>query len=117
MPFLRLGYKRIHYTDLKPQDGKGRETFVFMHGLGSSQNYYHGVAQVLVASGFRCITFDNTGAGRSPYTFVEQSVESMGNDVIGILDALEVEKAVFVGHSMGGYACYPRGTYPGTHSL
>ncbi|RMZ73718.1 Alpha Beta hydrolase [Pyrenophora seminiperda CCB06] len=83
-------------------DGKGGETFVFMHGLGSSQNYYHGVTQVLVASGFRCITFDNTGAGRSPYTFVEQSIESMGNDVIGILDALKVEKAVFVGHSMGG---------------
>ncbi|EDU41508.1 MhpC hydrolase or acyltransferase alpha beta hydrolase superfamily [Pyrenophora tritici-repentis] len=102
MPFIRLGYKRIHYTDSKPRDGKERETFVFMHGLGSSQNYYHGVTQVLVASGFRCITFDNTGAGRSPYTFVEQSIESMSNDVIGILDALEVEKAVFVGHSMGG---------------
>ena len=103
MPFLQLGYKRIHYGDLKPEDGNVRETFVFMHGLGSSQNYYYAVSQKLVASGFRCIVFDNTGAGRSSYTFVEQSVETMGDDVIGILDALKVEKAVFVGHSMGGY--------------
>ncbi|KAF1945760.1 alpha/beta-hydrolase [Clathrospora elynae] len=102
MPFLRLGYKRIHYADLKPEDGNVRETFIFMHGLGSSQDYYHAVAQGLLASGFRCLIFDNTGAGRSPYTFVEQSVETLGDDVIGILDALEVSKAVFVGHSMGG---------------
>jgi pimeloyl-ACP methyl ester carboxylesterase len=106
MPFLRVGYKRIHYADLKPQDGKPLETFIFMHGLGSSQNYYHAVTQSLVASGFRCITFDNTGAGRSTYTFVEQSIETLGEDVIGILDALNVEKAVFVGHSMGGYVSY-----------
>lgn len=74
-----------------------------MHGLGSSQNYYHAVAQGLVASGFRCIIFDNTGAGRSPYTYVEQSVQTLGDDVIGILDALEIPKAIVVGHSMGGH--------------
>lgn len=102
MPFLRLGYKQIHYADLKPE-GKALETFILMHGLGSSQDYYHAVAQGLVASGFRCIIFDNTGAGRSPYTFVEQSVQTLADDVIGVLDTLEVSKAVVVGHSMGGY--------------
>jgi pimeloyl-ACP methyl ester carboxylesterase len=101
MPFLRIGYKRIHYADLKPE-ASARETFIFMHGLGSSQDYYHALTPALVAKGFRCILFDNTGAGRSSYTFVEQSVQSLADDVIGILDALEVSKAVFVGHSMGG---------------
>lgn len=101
MPFLRLGYKQIHYADLKPE-GNVRETFILMHGLGSSQDYYYAVAQGLVGSGFRCIIFDNTGAGRSPYTFVEQSVQTLGDDVIGILDVLKVPKAVVVGHSMGG---------------
>lgn len=101
MPFLQLGYKRIHYADLKPEK-EVRETFIFMHGLGSSQDYYHAVAQGLLVHGFRCIIFDNTGAGRSPYTYVEQSVETLGDDIIGILDALEVSKAVVVGHSMGG---------------
>ncbi|KAG9186029.1 hypothetical protein G6011_02585 [Alternaria panax] len=102
MPFLEIGYKRIHYADLKPQDGSIRETFIFMHGLGSSQNYYAAVTPRLVNSGFRCITFDNTGAGRSTYTFIEQSIETLAEDVVGVLDALSVEKAVFVGHSMGG---------------
>jgi pimeloyl-ACP methyl ester carboxylesterase len=101
MPFLQLRYTKIHYADLKPEGGI-RETFIFMHGLGSSQDYYYAVTQGLLAKGFRCIIFDNTGAGRSPYTFVEQSIQSYADDVIGILDALNVSKAVFVGHSMGG---------------
>jgi pimeloyl-ACP methyl ester carboxylesterase len=101
MPFLQLGYKRIHYADLKPE-GSVREIFIFMHGLGSTQDYYHALTPGLVAKGFRCIIFDNTGAGRSPYTFVEQSIQSLADDVIGLLDALGVSKAVFVGHSMGG---------------
>lgn len=84
----------MHYADLKPEDGTARETLIFMHGLGSSQNYYYAVCQKLVAGGFRCITFDNTGAGRSPYTFVEQSVETLAGDVVGILDALGVDKVI-----------------------
>ncbi|KAF2012351.1 3-oxoadipate enol-lactone hydrolase [Aaosphaeria arxii CBS 175.79] len=103
MPFLQLESKRIHYTDLKPSSGNApRETFIFHHGLGSSQNYYHAVALELQSHDFRCILFDTTGAGRSPYTYVEQSIETLSGDVIGILDALEVDKAVVVGHSMGG---------------
>jgi pimeloyl-ACP methyl ester carboxylesterase len=101
MGYLQIGYKRIHYADLKPE-GSTRETFIFMHGLGSSQDYYHAVTQGLLTKGFRCIIFDNTGAGRSPYTFVEQSIQSLADDIIGILDTLEVSKAVVVGHSMGG---------------
>lgn len=103
MPFLHTGYKHIHYADIKPE-GNVRETLIFMHGLGSSQNYYHAVSQGLQAKGFRCIVFDTTGAGRSPYTFIEQSIQSLADDVIGILDALDVATAFMVGHSMGGYA-------------
>jgi pimeloyl-ACP methyl ester carboxylesterase len=102
MPFLHLGYKKIHYTDHKPEKHAVRETFIFMHGLGSSQNYYEAIATGLVSHRFRCIIFDTTGSGRSPYTQIEQSIESLSDDVIGILDALEVSKAIVVGHSMGG---------------
>jgi pimeloyl-ACP methyl ester carboxylesterase len=103
MPLLDIGNKKIHYADLTPEGQDVRETFIFIHGLGSSQNYYHAVAVGLLASGFRCILFDNPGAGRSPYTPGETSIASLGEDVLSILDALGVAKAVVVGHSMGGY--------------
>lgn len=102
MPFLDISGKKIHYADLKPEGKDVLETFIFMHGLGSSQNYYHAVVERLRANGFRCIIFDNYGAGRSPYTGEQSSIQSLGDDIIGILDALNVPKAVVVGHSMGG---------------
>ncbi|KAF9696505.1 hypothetical protein EKO04_005470 [Ascochyta lentis] len=102
MPFLNISDKKIHYTDLKPEGKDALETFIFMHGLGSSQNYYYAVVERLRVKGFRCIIFDNTGAGRSPYTGTDSNIQSLGDDIIGILDALNVPKAVVVGHSMGG---------------
>jgi pimeloyl-ACP methyl ester carboxylesterase len=101
MPFVQIGYKKIHYTDLKPKGDEARETFICTHGIGSSQDYYHAVALGLQAHNFRVITFDTTGAGRSPYTQVEQSIPSLADDIIALLDALDVSKAIVVGHSLG----------------
>ena len=96
MPLIRVNGKHLHYGDWKPADDNVRETFVFTHGLGSSQNYYAAVVQPLIKDGFRCVAYDTTGAGRSPYTQIEQSVSSMADDVIGLMDALGVSKAVHV---------------------
>ena len=74
-----------------------------MHGLGSSQNYYLPVALELIKHGFRCITFDNTGAARSThYPEERHDIDSLSHDIIGILDRLDVKNAVVIGHSMGG---------------
>jgi pimeloyl-ACP methyl ester carboxylesterase len=72
------------------------------HGLGSSNNYYTSVVPFLTEQGYRCICFDMTGSGRSPYTYVEQSIHSLAEDVIDLMDVLSIDKAVFVGHSMSG---------------
>ncbi|KAK7739742.1 hypothetical protein SLS53_005712 [Cytospora paraplurivora] len=103
MPFLQIAYKRIHYTDYPPSPASAhRGTIIAHHGLGSSQNFYTPIVPQLAAAGYRVITFDVTGAARSPYTQVEQSIASLADDVVGILDALGVDKAVVLGHSMGG---------------
>lgn len=52
---------------------------------------------------FQCITIDNRGAGRSDKPDVPAySTDEMAQDVLGILDALSIEKAHFNGVSMGG---------------
>lgn len=103
MPFLTISYKRMHYTDYPAGSDAARGTIVCHHGLGSSQNFYTPIVPRLTQAGFRVITFDTTGAGRSPYTQVEQSVSSLAADVLSLLDALSVkDKAIVVGHSMGG---------------
>lgn len=102
MPLIQVGYKKIHYTDFPPQSGASpRETFVLVHGLGSSQNYYATIIPTLTQT-YRCIALDSSGSGRSPYTGIEQTLESLAKDIIGVMDHCSVDKAVVVGHSMAG---------------
>jgi pimeloyl-ACP methyl ester carboxylesterase len=101
MPFITVNGKRLNYADTKPETPDATTyTIIFVHGLGSTQNYFFPILPHLVD--YRCITFDNYGAGRSKYDGQPHSIETIGRDVLGILDHLKVSKAVVVGYSMGG---------------
>jgi len=102
MPFVQANTHRLNYADSHPDGAPANgHTFVFIHGLGSSQNYYYPVIPHLTEK-HRCITLDTYGAARSPYTGDQVSIPGLADDVIGVLDELKVSKAIVVGHSMGG---------------
>ena len=101
MPTVTVNNHQIYYADTHPDGAPATgQTIIFIHGLGSSQNYYFPVLPYL--SNHRCITLDTYGSARSTYTGDAISIASIASDVIGVLDALQVPKAVAVGHSMGG---------------
>lgn len=64
------------------------------------------------AKHFRLIRYDRRGHGRSDAPPGPYSMELFGRDIIAILDALGVEKANFLGLSMGGMA----GQWLGAHA-
>lgn len=102
MPFLQANNHRLNYADSHPDGAPTNgHTFIFIHGLGSSQNYYFPVVPHLTEK-HRCVTLDTYGAARSPLTNDPISIPGIADDVIGVLDALKVAKAIVVGHSMGG---------------
>ncbi|KAE8410256.1 Alpha/Beta hydrolase protein, partial [Aspergillus pseudocaelatus] len=102
MPSLNINNHTLHYADSHPNGAPEQgQTIIFIHGLGSSQNYYFPVLPNLT-SNHRCITIDTYGSARSTYTGQPISIASIAADVIGVLDALSIPKAVAVGHSMGG---------------
>ncbi|OQD86962.1 hypothetical protein PENANT_c006G08860 [Penicillium antarcticum] len=114
MPFVQANSHRLNYADSHPAGPPTPTglTFIFIHGLGSSQNYYYPVIPHLTDS-HRCITIDTYGSARSPYTNDDVSIPHIAEDVIGVLDALRVRKAVAVGHSMGGLVVIELGArYP-----
>jgi pimeloyl-ACP methyl ester carboxylesterase len=56
-----------------------------------------------LAKHFQVITFDNRGVGQSEKPSGPYSAQMLAADTAGLLDALGIEKAIMMGHSMGGF--------------
>src|SRR5215211_3386713 len=75
---------------------------VFVHGLGGSwQNWLEQLPEF--SRDFRVVAFDLPGFGESPMPQDEISISRSGRLVVGLLDALGIERASLVGNSMGGF--------------
>jgi pimeloyl-ACP methyl ester carboxylesterase len=75
-------------------------TLICIHGAGGSHQHWGYLARTLSPS-YHVVSVDLPGHGRSPGPG-RCCVGDYSNIVIALLDALEIERAVFVGHSMGG---------------
>jgi 3-oxoadipate enol-lactonase len=72
---------------------------LFIHGLGGTSNVWHGQRHGL-AKFFHVITIDLPGSGRSDKTEKSYSMERWAAQVLGLADALQLDKFTLVGHSM-----------------
>jgi pimeloyl-ACP methyl ester carboxylesterase len=81
---------------------------VFSHGfpeLGFSWRHQLGA---VAAAGFRAIAPDQRGYGASdaPAEVAAYDIHHLCGDLVGLLDALGIERAVFVGHDWGGFVAW-----------
>lgn len=83
------------------QQGSGPD-LVFVTGVGYGGWFWHKVVPGL-AQHFTVTTFDNRGAGRSSQPAGPYTVELMAADTAGLMDALGIQNAAVMGHSLGGY--------------
>lgn len=82
-------------------EGEG-EPLVLIMGLGAPGDKWAKNIEVYKQY-FRCIFFDNRGAGRTDKPQAEAySTTEMAEDAVGIMDALHIQKAHINGISMGG---------------
>lgn len=81
-------------------DGAQIGDLVLVHGLRANHYWWDEVVPAL-ADKYRIIWLDLAGNGASGHR-AEYSAELWSDDVIGALDAAESERAVIVGHSLGG---------------
>ncbi|KAF8540337.1 Alpha/Beta hydrolase protein [Trichophaea hybrida] len=79
------------------------KTVVFVHGLGSSQDFYVPLTYTLKGANRRYILIDSPGSARSPLPVGDAiSVKSLAVTVLELLEYLNISKNVtVVGHSMG----------------
>ncbi|HEY7608114.1 MAG TPA: alpha/beta fold hydrolase [Alphaproteobacteria bacterium] len=80
--------------------GVGLGTVLFLHGIGGNRDSFADELRRLAKS-WRALAWDMPGYGASP-AIAPLTFEALAQAVIAVLDAERAEKAVLVGHSLGG---------------
>ncbi len=88
---------KISFTDL----GKGT-TIVLLHGFLENKKMWKDYV-TLFSEKYRVITIDLLGHGESDSLGYVHSMEDNANAVNEVLEHLKIDKAIILGHSMGGY--------------
>lgn len=93
---------RMAYMDVPPEGTPNGRTVVLFHGMNFGGFYFEGPINVLRKEGFRVVVPDQIGFGRSSKPVIPYNFHDMAANTKKLLDTLGIEKAVIMGHSMGG---------------
>lgn len=93
-----MGAVAVHHVVTGPEDAP---VVVLSNSLGSTTSMWDAQADEL-AKDFRVVRYDTRGHGGSPVPPGPYDIDDLADDVVALLDSLGVEKAHFVGLSLGG---------------
>ncbi len=101
----------IYEADGDPD--RKRRPIILVHGWPEIAYSWRNQLHVLAAAGYRTIAIDLKGFGRSdtPKDVRAYDIEHVTNDLCTILDALDIEQAVFCGHDWGGAIVWSMGQW------
>jgi non-heme chloroperoxidase len=90
---------QIYFKDWGPKDG---QPIVFSHGWPLSSDAWEDQMLFLSEQGYRTIAHDRRGHGRSSQPWDGHNMDAYADDLAQLTAALNLKKAVHVGHSTGG---------------
>ncbi len=81
---------------------------IFVHGFPDLALTWQKQLPAVAAAGYRAIAPDMRGYGGSscPPNVEDYAIDQLTGDLAALLDALEIDKAVFVGHDWGGFVVW-----------
>ena len=98
MPFAESNRVRLNYRFDGPDDAP---VLALSNSLGTNLSMWEPQIPALAAQ-FRVLRCDTRGHGQSSVTVGPYNMSRLGRDLIGLLDAVGIERAHFCGLSMGG---------------
>ncbi|WP_020661740.1 3-oxoadipate enol-lactonase [Amycolatopsis benzoatilytica] len=100
---------RVHRVVEGPETGP---VVVMSNSLGADHRMWEPQVAPLTERGFRVVRYDTRGHGASPAPAGPYDQSDLGGDVLALLDELGIERAHFVGLSLGGMT----GMWLGVHA-
>lgn len=88
----------INYND----HGTGKLPLIFIHGFPFDKSSWH-LQEEYLQKYTRVITYDIRGFGKSTGNNEKISITLLADDLVKFMDALQIDKAIVCGLSMGGY--------------
>lgn len=102
MPRLNVGEDNGHPVEIYYEDFGSGQPVVLIHGWPLSGRSWEKQVPVLVAEGYRVITYDRRGFGASSQPWNGYDYDTFSADLHVLLEYLDLTNVTLVGFSMGG---------------
>jgi pimeloyl-ACP methyl ester carboxylesterase len=108
LPDRSVAGETISGITLSVHDAGSGPAVVLCHGFPELAYSWRHQIPALAEAGFRAIAPDQRGYGESdrPEPIEAYDLEHLAADLESLLDALEIERAVFAGHDWGGFVAW-----------
>ena len=112
MPRVTVGTENDAAIEIHYEDHGSGSPVVLIHGYPLNGNSWERQERALMAAGYRVITYDRRGFGRSSQPTVGYDYDTFAADLNALLEHLALDEVVLVGFSMGaGEVARYLGTY------
>lgn len=96
---VRINDIKMSYTEIA---SKGNPSVIFVHGFPFNRTMWNKQADELKAN-YHVVTYDIRGHGNSEEGKDNFSIDLFVSDLIGLMNHLNIDKAIMCGLSLGGY--------------
>ena len=101
MSLLTVGTENSEEIQINYRDHGNGRPIVLIHGYPLDGNSWERQERVLLAAGYRVITYDRRGFGRSSQPVSGYDYDTFAADLNVLLDHLDVDEVILAGFSMG----------------
>ncbi|GGP49568.1 arylesterase [Streptomyces variabilis] len=101
MPFITVGQENSTDIELYYEDHGSGQPVVLIHGYPLDGHSWEKQTAALLAAGYRVITYDRRGFGRSSQPTTGYDYDTFAADLNTVMETLDLRDAVLVGFSMG----------------
>ncbi|MCM3782399.1 alpha/beta hydrolase [Neobacillus mesonae] len=102
MPFVTVEEANHNTIELYYEDNGTGKTIVLIHGWPLSGQSWEKQVPSLVEAGYRVITYDRRGFGKSSQPWTGYEYDTLASDLHSLIVHLDLQDVTLVGFSMGG---------------